>query len=605
MKKREKWGIESLIGCLLLCAVLYFALDPVLRVFAAHAANLALPAAFAAEPYLRAATMKAGYNIIFIVTDQERYFSSYPEGTNFRARERLRTIGTTFEKHYVCSNMSTSSRSVIYTGAHITDTKLFDNTDTSYQATMNPEIVTVGDRMRSLGYYTAFKGKCHFVKDLPEGVQQQDALEPYGFSDWNAEGEMMGGPLEGYLADPGIVGDSIGWLRGTGASLNADGTPFFLSVNLVNPHDIMYFNTDAPGVNEQGASNPLMPIFRAPDNPVYRTTYTDPIPATWNAARLLPAHAEYQTIWSKVVGQIPARAENWERFRDYYYNTIQDNDNELIKLLDELEALGMMERTIIVMTSDHGEMQGVHGMNGKGANVYEHNIHVPLFLYHPDFPAKAGASVSALTSHLDLAATFIAMTDADADVKSSAAEGLAGRDILPLLDGTATDVREEALFACSQLSMLDSSLPFPLPDAELGLKSGKRGIIRGLITEEGYKFSRYFSPSGFNTPTTLDELYRDNDVEIIDLKADPDETENIADQLRTTNPELVASLNARLNALIAREIGTDDGREFSEVVAHEDKSATGSSGGCSLAGLAAIPLFGAALFLSARWKRRR
>lgn len=210
VKKIDKRKLENILGCLLLCAVLCFAVDPVLRIFAAHAANLALPAAFAAEPYLRAAAMKAGYNIVFIVTDQERYFSSYPAESNFRARERLRTIGTTFEKHYVCSNMSTSSRSVIYTGTHITNTKLFDNTDMSYQASLNPDIVTVGDRMRSLGYYTAYKGKSHFVKDLPESLQQQDALEPYGFSDWNPEGEIAGGPLEGYLADPGIVGDSIG-----------------------------------------------------------------------------------------------------------------------------------------------------------------------------------------------------------------------------------------------------------------------------------------------------------------------------------------------------------------------------------------------------------
>ena len=54
------------------------------------------------------------YNIIFLTTDQEIYMESYPKGSDYEARERLRKIGTTFEKHYACSNVSTSSRSVIY-----------------------------------------------------------------------------------------------------------------------------------------------------------------------------------------------------------------------------------------------------------------------------------------------------------------------------------------------------------------------------------------------------------------------------------------------------------------------------------------------------------
>ena len=69
------------------------------------------------------------YNIIFITTDQERYMQDYPAGTAYEARELLASLGATFEKHYACATMSTSSRSVIFTGKHITDTKMIDNTD--------------------------------------------------------------------------------------------------------------------------------------------------------------------------------------------------------------------------------------------------------------------------------------------------------------------------------------------------------------------------------------------------------------------------------------------------------------------------------------------
>ena len=69
------------------------------------------------------------YNIVFITVDQEAYMESYPQGSDYAARERLRQIGTTFEKHYACSNVSTSSRSVIYTGRHVTETHMMDNTN--------------------------------------------------------------------------------------------------------------------------------------------------------------------------------------------------------------------------------------------------------------------------------------------------------------------------------------------------------------------------------------------------------------------------------------------------------------------------------------------
>lgn len=102
-----------------------------------------------------------GYNILLITTDQERYFDQYPQGTSYKARELLAELGTTFEKHYTCANMSTSSRSVIYTGLHIPQTRLLDNTDVAWQRPLSTEMTTVGDRLREAGYYTAFKGKWH------------------------------------------------------------------------------------------------------------------------------------------------------------------------------------------------------------------------------------------------------------------------------------------------------------------------------------------------------------------------------------------------------------------------------------------------------------
>jgi hypothetical protein len=78
------------------------------------------------------------------------------------------------------------------------------------------------------------------------------------------------------------------------------------------------------------------------------------------------------------------------------------------------------------------------------------------------------------------------------------------------------------------------------------------------ITDERYRFTRYFPFRGFNTPTTLDALRANNDLELYDLRADPDEATNLAYDF-DANRDLIASMNAKLNALIASEIGVDDG----------------------------------------------
>jgi hypothetical protein len=71
------------------------------------------------------------YNILFILTDQERFFrpGELPVGFSLPARERLIKQGTTFVNHRINSCVCTPSRSVLYTGQHIQHTRMFDNTN--------------------------------------------------------------------------------------------------------------------------------------------------------------------------------------------------------------------------------------------------------------------------------------------------------------------------------------------------------------------------------------------------------------------------------------------------------------------------------------------
>lgn len=488
------------------------------------------------------------YNIVFITCDQEAYMEQYPAGSDYAARNYLRQIGTTFEKHYACANVSTSSRSVIYTGRHITETCMLDNTNYAFVNDMSKDLPTVGDMLRQAGYYTAFKGKWHISEDT-------ESLEEYGFSDWT-EGDMYGSVHEGFNEDGTIVSNTIDWLGKKGKDLNDNGEPFFLAVNFLNPHDIMYYGEES-GKYIAGEATP------PPADPIYQKTYGTPVPASWNESFSKEgrpaAHKEYNKQWQAWVGPSPTTEAGWKNFRDYYFNCIQNEDNHMMRLLDYLKEAGLMKNTIIIYTSDHGEMQGEHGLKGKGGNMYENNIHVPLIIYHPAI--AGGRHFNNLSSHLDLAPTFIDIATAGDQGKfQSITSALHGHSLMPAVQDVSTDIRnaEGALFCFEMISMIDGDYvlnPNLKPAYRADMK--KRGFVRGIVTPE-YKFARYFSPLNFNLPADIDALYDNNDVEL--LRYGSDETENLA-WPKGNNESIVAMMNQKLGTLIQHEIGNDDGSE--------------------------------------------
>jgi len=150
--------------------------------------------------------MKNKPNILMIVVDQEFAHQSIPEGVNLPNRDRLRSQGVTFNNQQVTTTVCTPSRSVMWTGQHTPFTKMFDNTNLAWIEDMSTDpksLPTIGHMLRDLGYYTAYKGKWH-ESELQEG-DTKDALEPYGFSDFQDWGEVQGGPLDGFTKDPKVA----------------------------------------------------------------------------------------------------------------------------------------------------------------------------------------------------------------------------------------------------------------------------------------------------------------------------------------------------------------------------------------------------------------
>jgi len=496
----------------------------------------------------------AGKNIIFITTDQEHYFANLPEDGSYEARKLLEQMGTTFEKHYCCANMSTSSRSVIYTGTHIAHTGMHDNTEAPWQGPLNEDIVTIADRLNTLDYYCAYKGKWHMGKgkNMVTGEEAHPIdMTKYGFFDWGGT-DYVGSTHEGHQVDPIISSEAVSWLESKGLELNKDGNAFFLAVNMVNPHDVMEYRTD------DNFNSGSLHMEKAPEDSVYLQKYSNPIPSTWNQdltqSDVVEAVRHYKGNWEGITGTFVGEPIHKE-LQDYYFNCIQDSDNNLKNILNSLKSTGLIDNTIIVFTSDHGEMQGAHTLKGKGGFVYDNNIHMPLIIVHPD--VKGGKRISSITSHLDLAPTFIDMTNASAEKKQEAMKGLTGNSLMPLLTGKETSVRDGALFCFEMTSMASTEADFTKVDVS---KLTYRAFVRAIITD-GYKFARYFAPFDFCQPrSTYEELVKNFDIELYDTANDPEERNNLA-----ANPEYkekVMMMSKKLDELIEKEIGVDDGADF-------------------------------------------
>ena len=527
------------------------------------------------------------YNILFILTDQERYFDpmTLPGDYSLPGRQRLQREGVSFTNHQIATSVCSSSRSVIYTGQHIQHTGVFDNLGFPWSRELSPDIPTVGKYLQDAGYHAAYLGKCHLIDEL-EDTEFQAApdvnlnklnkiVQQYGFADYVGVGDIIGMTMGGYRTDEFTTSTAVRWLRSRLPQLQKQGKPWFLALNFVNPHDVMFFNTDPLGSEPVQDTGHLMNINREPAHTLYQRRWKMPLPTSRNEAwdkRGRPrAHYEFQSARRTLVGQFPNEDARWQRLQDYYLNCLADCDRHVERILRELDDLGLMENTIVILTSDHGELAGAHSMYGKGATAYKEQLHVPLWIRHPGYSASAGQDCSALTSHLDITPTILGMAGVTHDRLNQQAAAMKGQDLSSLLASPASAptnaLRNAALYNFNMWLYQDAEYMEKVYEAissgkdvsKLGLKPDlkKRGAIRS-VTDGQYRFSRYFSPLQHNLPKTLDELFEYNDVELFDLEADPDEMNNLAVDPKA-NGELLLAMNQKLTDIIAAEVGSDEG----------------------------------------------
>jgi arylsulfatase A-like enzyme len=132
---------------------------------------------------------------------------------------------------------------------------------------------------------------------------------------------------------------------------------------------------------------------------------------------------------------VPADASEVQRLSAEYDAGIRYTDDLLDAFLGQLARRGILDRTLVVITSDHGYEFGEHGGIGHARGVYEEQVHVPLIMRHPRF-AHGGRRIQDVIALIDVAPTILSIVGAPRPPTFT------GVDLRPLLEGRTMPARE-------------------------------------------------------------------------------------------------------------------------------------------------------------------
>jgi len=197
-------------------------------------------------------------------------------------------------------------------------------------------------------------------------------------------------------------------------------------------------------------------------------------------------------------------ATDIERMRLGYYASIALVDDEVGRVLETLDELGVADDTLVVFASDHGDMLGDHRLLVKGAIFYDAGVRVPLIARWPGRIAP-GTVVDAPVQLHDIAGTVVAASGCEPPW-SEAEAGLVGGDLLRLATGEVDELREDTvcLYRNTGINRIDRDWNPPLNGS--------------MILRRGLKLSLFHDEPG---DSTRGELY--------DMERDPGEMNNLWD----------------------------------------------------------------------------
>ncbi|MHC4617050.1 MAG: sulfatase family protein [Planctomycetota bacterium] len=360
-------------------------------------------------------------NILFIMTDQQHagMMSCTPnKWLKTPAMDRLAASGIRFERAYACNPVCVPNRFSLQTGLMPSAIGMGQNRDSARAAVTNAMVQqSLGRLFRQAGYETVYGGKVH----LPAKMNDVEKL--------------------GYRY---LTGDSRQGLADACARfIKGEHTrPFLLFASFINPHDICYMaindfrraTSKAPVGNiDSRTCEAVLDSARASgDIGAFVTENCPPLPTN----HAVP-EGEPQCITNKYVNARRFRAyirkkwtENqWRLHRWAYCRLTEMVDKEVGIVLDALREAGLGDKTLIVFTSDHGDMDAAHKMEHKSV-LYEESVRVPFIMSYQDM-IRAGVidDTHLVSNGLDLLPTLCDY----AGIRLP--EGLRGLSLRPLAEG--------------------------------------------------------------------------------------------------------------------------------------------------------------------------
>ncbi|MFT4041195.1 MAG: sulfatase-like hydrolase/transferase, partial [Thermomicrobiales bacterium] len=379
------------------------------------------------------------------------------------------------------------------------------------QSELPLHLPNIGTVMQAAGYATPYKGKWHCSKPV-NGITDPAMVPPctpdegwvpndvnrFGFERWNPQDaganqficQAGGGVVNNDDRFMNDDGDANAGEEGALPYLRSDAAkqaPFFLTVSLVNPHDVLAY----PAGFEQ---------FGYDDSWLASTGIE--LPATADEDMSTKPSAQRQLL--KISEALrPQGAEQQTNYLQFYGNLMKHADDYLVQILDTLEEEGLLENTLVIFTSDHGEMGIAHGgMIQKNFNAYEETLRVPLVYSNPKL-FKRSAKSDALVSHVDFVPTLATLVGSPA-----VSPHWQGVDYAALvLDPKSDGVQDYQVFTYDDWQAAQAVGPYV---------TGANHIV--AVRDDRYTLARYYAPDG----SAPDEW------EMYDRREDPDQADNLA-----------------------------------------------------------------------------
>lgn len=442
-------------------------------------------------------------NILILMCDEMRFPPIYEsEATKDFRRKYLQTQnllrgnGIEFTRHYAASTACVPSRASLLTGHYPS----LHGTSQTYGAAKDPfdpgvfwldpdSVPTFGDYFRTGGYRTFWRGKWHISAadmDVPgthtplpsydtttgapdpaaeELYTSADRLDPFGFSGWIGPEPHGASPFDSGSSVPdGQQGRDIAFAQQTVKLIqeldqDPSSAPWLIVSSFVNPHDICLwglwanlgfgpeFEFDIEDIVPYDEENPRQQQLFDPK--LFEQTLND------NLTTKPGCQKSFQESYGQWIQPILENPVTLNQYYRYYYQLHKNVDEEMMKVLEALLGSRFMDDTIVIFTSDHGDMLGAHGnQHQKLYQAYEETVRVPLIIWCPKL-INGSRTIENLTSHIDLMPTLLGLAGIDPEpireqlaLDYSNARPCVGRNLSPLILGQVkpTSVNDPIFF---------------------------------------------------------------------------------------------------------------------------------------------------------------